>query len=355
MISASYTCPVFRNKVPSINNVFATYGQDLTTVIIYTLEAHPDQDISPYFGVVNTGAQNINAGILFRQPITYGERKDIVLEIVDDMQIDAPIFIDGPCNEWWNYYGPQPNNAYLIDTNGVIFAHHDWYDKFPENIICDIDSLLGNPATCEGSFDGQFTMQLISNDTILGVDATTLTAECELTNTSASDVFVRVVKLNVQLPTGWSSSLCLDVCYQTTDDTALIMIPAGYTQYFYYYFYSPPNAGTGYTKVGFRNEDDHGNSYMVELWGINSSPTGITTPTDVLSWQLFPDPVVNLLNLSGPERTDNVRIIDLSGRTEALIAGTGAFIVPDLGSGIYFALPMSGEKQIGPAMRFTKL
>ncbi|MBK7297848.1 MAG: redoxin domain-containing protein [Flavobacteriales bacterium] len=96
MISASYTCPVFRNKVPSINSVVATYGDELTTVIIYTVEAHPDQDISPYFGVVNTGAQNISAGILYRQPTTYGERKDVLDALTLDMQIDAPIIWTDP-------------------------------------------------------------------------------------------------------------------------------------------------------------------------------------------------------------------------------------------------------------------
>ena len=356
MISASYTCPVFRNKVPSINSVVATYGDELTTVIIYTVEAHPDQDISPYFGVVNTGAQNISAGILYRQPTTYGERKDVLDALTLDMQIDAPIYLDGPCNEWWDYYGPQPNNAYLIDTTGVLFAHHDWYDKDPENIICDIDSLLGNPVDCTTTLGGSFTFELTGNDTVYGADATTLTAECLLTNPSTSDVQVRVVRMNMQLPTGWSSSLCMDICYQTDTITAYVTIPAGDEQHFYNYFYSPPSVGTGYVRVGFRNMDDDTNGFNQRLWGINNGPTSTEEHSDAIdAWRLYPDPVTDVFNVQGPQRTDRIRIFDLSGRTVATIAGTNSFVILDREPGGYFALPMLGHELVGPGLRFMKL
>ena len=90
VISSSYTCPVFRNKVPVINDVVATYGSQITTIVVYTPEAHPYLDISPYFGAVNTGQENINAGILYEQPETYGERKAVLQELLDSMQIVRP-------------------------------------------------------------------------------------------------------------------------------------------------------------------------------------------------------------------------------------------------------------------------
>ncbi len=353
MVSASYTCPVFRNHVASINNVVATFGDQLTTVIVYTVEAHPDQDISPYFGVVNTGAQNINAGILYRQPTNYGERKAVLQEMLMDIQIDAPIFLDGPCNEWWVYYGPQPNNAYLIDTNGVIFAHHDWYDRFPQDIVCDIDSLLGNPVPCDQSFGGNFTVDLVSNDTIYGTDAPILTAHCLLTNTSTSDVLVRVAKLNVQLPIGWSSSLCLDVCYQTSVDTAVITIPAGGTQHFYYYFYSPPSPGTGYTRVGFRNEDDNSNNFAIGLWGINSTSTSIETGREV-DWGYYPNPVDDVLHINGPMRIDHLRILEISGKEVLTINGTSSFLLGSLVPGCYLAQPMVRGSSVGAPIRIMK-
>ena len=70
MIGSSYTCPVFRNKLPVINDVVATYGAQLTTIIVYTPEAHPYLDVSPYFGAVNTHQANISSGILYEQPET---------------------------------------------------------------------------------------------------------------------------------------------------------------------------------------------------------------------------------------------------------------------------------------------
>ena len=99
IVTGSYTCPVFRNKVDVINDLQSTYGSSLEIFIVYVVEAHPiAPDISPYFGVVND-AGNPSVGINVLQPTTYGERKYVVQEMTDSMQFDVPIYLDGPCNE----------------------------------------------------------------------------------------------------------------------------------------------------------------------------------------------------------------------------------------------------------------
>ena len=121
MVTGSYTCPVFRNKVGVINDLQVIYGNSLEIFIVYVVEAHPiAPDISPYFGVVND-AGNPSVGINVLQPRTYGERKAVVQEMTDTMQFDVPIYLDGPCNEWWYEFGPAPNNAYIIDQNGAVY------------------------------------------------------------------------------------------------------------------------------------------------------------------------------------------------------------------------------------------
>jgi hypothetical protein len=334
MISASYTCPVFRNKIPLINDVVATYGSQLTTVIIYTVEAHPDVDISPYFGAVNTGAQNISAGILYEQPDTYGERKAVLQDLLDSLQIDAPIYLDGPCNEWWNYYGPQPNNAYLIDTTGIIFRHHDWLDKDPDDIYCDIDSLLGLPTDCEQIYGGHLDLQMVSNDTVYGDAGSTITAELKLWNPTTEELQIKVAKLIIDLPVGWTSSLCLDVCYLPTTDTAIVEIAAGDTMHFYYYFYTTPGAATGYTRVGLRNEFDFPNNYMRDVWAISSDANSIAEHEDVNALVVVPNPATDRITLQGVDPRDAFEIRDLSGRVVGRFTGSTAD-VDQLPAGLY--------------------
>jgi len=345
MISSSYTCPVFRNKVGKINQLVADYGSQLTTVILYTPEAHPYLDLSPYFGAVNTGQTNINAGILYEQPETYGERKAVLQALLDSMQIDAPIYLDGPCNEWWDYYGPQPNNAYLIDTDGTIHTHHDWFDKLPDDIDCDIEDLLALPPTgdCGGTaFGGAFNVQWMSNDTVYGTGGTTITAHLKLFNTSATDdVLVRVVKLQTNLPAGWQTSLCLDVCYLPDVDTAIVPIPAGDTLQFYYYFYSTPGNAIGYTRVGMRNENNFSNSFIREVWGVAEGSVGIADPATESALVIAPNPASDRITVLGAASTDAFELRDLSGRVALRFTGPQADVA-SLMPGHYLMVGVGG-------------
>ena len=49
MVGGNYTCPVFRNKMDEINELVDLYSDEITTIIVYGVEAHPVNDISPYF------------------------------------------------------------------------------------------------------------------------------------------------------------------------------------------------------------------------------------------------------------------------------------------------------------------
>jgi len=353
MISSSYTCPVFRNKVPRINAVAAQYADQLTTIVVYTPEAHPDVDISPYFGAVNTGQANIQAGILYEQPDTYGERKAILQDMLADMTINVPVYLDGPCNNWWNYYGPQPNNAYLIDLNGTIHTHHDWFDKLPENIDCDIADLLGiaPPPVCSSqSFGGQFSMEWMSNDTVYGLGGTTLTVHMRLTNTSATDdVLVRVVKLQNQLPAGWGSSLCLDVCYLPDVDTALVPIAAGEIMEFYYYFYSTPGNATGYTRIGLRNENDNANGFTRQVWGVTEGGVGIAETNSSGPVLIYPQPCATGFVMPAAQQGDRVVLRDARG---AVVLETSAWPKVDvtgLSAGLHMATLLRNGTAVGAA------
>jgi hypothetical protein len=353
MISCSYTCPVFRNKLSRINAVATLYADQLTTILVYTPEAHPHLDISPYFGAVNTGQANMNDGVLHEQPETYGERRSVVEEMLMDLDIQVPVYLDGPCNNWWNYYGPQPNNAYLIDVDGTVHTHHDWFDKVPENIDCDLADLLGltPPMPCGGqTFAGEFTVQWMSNDTVYGMGGTTLTAHMRLFNSSSTDdVLVRVVKLQNQLPVDWSTSLCLDVCYLPDVDTALVPIAAGDSMDFYYYFYTTPGSSIGYTRIGLRNEDNVNNSYSRQVWGVAEGGVGTNEVTGPASALFAPNPAHDLVNWIGWESNDKLVITDASGRIVVVVGAGGILRVDNLAPGYYTGRHMRNGHMVNTA------
>jgi hypothetical protein len=253
LIAGSYTCPVFRNKISVINDVAALYQGFLNIYIIYTLEAHPYPDTSVYFGYVNPTNANVNAGILYAEPLTYGERKAIASAMINDVNPAVPVYIDGPCNEWWSIYGPAPNNSYIIDTSGIIVSKHGWFHKFPDNIYCELDSITGiNSGKCTAPGNSNFSFQLTS----------------QVVNNGQQDMTIYARRLENHLPNGWSSSMCIDVCYSASVDSTLFLLPAGGTQAVSVYFYTSAGADTGHVKMGLRNLNNPANDTLFHAFAI---------------------------------------------------------------------------------------
>jgi hypothetical protein len=315
LVSASYTCPVFRSKVPSINNVVSTYGSQVTTAIIYCVEAHPT-DTSPYFGYVNTTNANQQAGILFAQPTTYGGRKNMVDTLLANMSVSAPVYLDGPCNNWWQYYGPAPNNAYLIGTDGIVFAKHPWYDSYPDNIECDIDSLLGLSGNCTSSTNnGSFILQMLSADSVYGSPGSTLSVDANLINTSADNVLIKLGRLQNNMAPGWASSMCATVCFSQFTDTVTIQVAAGDTQLFHFYFYTDTVPSMSSAQAGFRNQVNTNNTFMKWFYGF-TTPSGmdelVYSPASV---RIYPVPAGDRLFITTDFGATGIEVLDLSGKS----------------------------------------
>ncbi len=140
LISGSYTCPVFRGKVATINNLVATYGTQVIVYVVYQNEAHPYPDVSPY----HTFSMGVPS-YPYPQHLTYGERLNDISIMQADISstVNATILVDGACNEWQGVYGPAPNNSTLILPSGIVYSKHGWFDKAPEfDIETDINNVL---------------------------------------------------------------------------------------------------------------------------------------------------------------------------------------------------------------------
>ena len=83
------------------------------------------------------------------QPLTYEERVELAQKTVVEANIKTPLLVDEIDNPVWCTYGPAPNIAYLIGTDGKIIAKQDWYDpKLMEQEIISYfeEPIINNPA-----------------------------------------------------------------------------------------------------------------------------------------------------------------------------------------------------------------
>jgi hypothetical protein len=304
IVSGSLTCPIFRNKLPTLNQVVNAYAGQLEVIVIYTIEAHPT-DTSVYFGYVNITSQNQTDGILFPSPQTYGERKALVDTLLQRYTISAPVYIDGPCNPWWKQYGPAPNNAYVIRPDGKVAIHHGWFDRNPRNIFCELDTLLGvTSGMCNATTGGSFTINIL-NQTAIGAPGSALYAFVDILNSGTNDCEIDIFKLQQQLPTGWETSFCADICYATQDDSIRIQLPAGDTMHFSLDYFTTLSADTGNVRLGFRNVNHPNNQYAFWCKGDTRMPVNsLQSLTNTLSLNVYPNPF-----------SDRIFIPDAVGKT----------------------------------------
>jgi hypothetical protein len=291
LVAGSYTCPVFRNKVAVLNSVASTYSGQIEIAIIYTVEAHPTT-ISPYFGYVNVTQFNQTAGILYRQPTTYSERKAVCTDLLQNMTVNVPVYLDGPCNAWWNTYGPAPNNAYLIDTSGIVFAKHGWFDRHPDHdIACDIDSLLGLASCSPVSTGGAFTLEPVST-TVSGLPGDILYAHVNIINTTSGYINIGVKKVQPNIPAGWETAFCFQVCFSPTEDSITIQVaPYDTADLSLDFFTLTSSPDSGSMKVGFRNIDNIANAYSMNFRAFTiQNPSSLNDIFNDNNFVLFPNP-----------------------------------------------------------------
>ena len=281
IINGSYTCPVFRGKLGAINRLQASYGNDVRIIIVYTLEAHPITDISTYFGFVNPGRKNQDEGILYRQPTTYGERLAIVDDMLAAMSFEVPVYVDGPCNDWWEIYGYAPNNAYLIDTDGTITAKHGWFNRSPHDMESDIRELLGDePIDGGDSGVGSFSFTMDSERIVRGNPDDVIYSYGMLKNTGDVPVTIDILRRVMRMPEGWETSLCTDICLSPHVDSTSLELAPGAEQSFTLYVYTNADAtpsDTARVSILFRNAADPQQSVRQSFGAVIAPTSSVAT------------------------------------------------------------------------------
>ena len=354
MVAGSYTCPIFRNQMSIINDVHEQFGDEIECFVVYTVEAHPTGSVMPYSGNINP------TNPPYYQPTTYGERKDNLQDMINGIgdgayipvQIDVPIYIDGPCNEWWEYFN-GPNNAYLIDNNGVLFAYHNWFSNsnppngIATNIWCDIDNLLAvNSGGCTtvDSFNGEFEFNLIStSSTAFSYPGEVIDIFGELVNNSNDGVKVNIQRVLNDLPSDtWESSMCLSVCLPSDQDTTSVIIAEGDTIDFSFHFFTDyymAGPDTARSRIRFTNHNGSQAHVIQPYKGITYGNTSINN-NNIEQISIFPNPTSNNLTIDLGDLTGittNVRIYAPSSKLvfEKLSTSTVMIDVSAYAKGLY--------------------
>ncbi len=140
IVTGSLTCPIARRECPLLEQTLRGLEGKVNVVIVYTVEAHPEGDASPYGGRTDTPGINIQNGIIYGQPQTLAKRLELAREFIRHTKTPYPVLVDDLDNRAWQALGSGPNLAVLADPSGKVVAKQGWLD--PQAMRTEIERLL---------------------------------------------------------------------------------------------------------------------------------------------------------------------------------------------------------------------
>lgn len=138
--TGSLTCPVYRKRAPALRRLAERYADRLHTVLVYTIEAHPQHDPSPYTGapwplrfsdrdLATTEAERLDRA----RQVRLGPHVRVATDPLSDAHGHDPL---------WCTWGSVPHGAWLIGPDGVVRAVHDWLDA--KSMAGSVEALLAD-------------------------------------------------------------------------------------------------------------------------------------------------------------------------------------------------------------------
>ncbi len=287
----SYTCPVFRRKLPIFNQIYEKYKGEVNFLMVNIIEAHPEVDINKYTpppGREWVTDANIEDDILYRQPTTYGERKAIVYDMLDDLDIPMPLVIDGPCNSFWTTFGPAPNSAYLINPDGTVYTKAPWFEKAGYDLDFEINSLLTGvpPDSLPAEPNSIFRLTLYDRSIKAGYTDQTVIIEGRLDNIFAMPIWVDLDRIVEDLPDGWTSAMHTEICQLPEIPYYELYMKGMDTCYFALNVYTDANPGSGDVTLTLTNRSNPDNKYYMQF--------RVTAETSDIPEELFAEEEINV-------------------------------------------------------------
>ncbi|MCB0661700.1 MAG: hypothetical protein KDC24_03085 [Saprospiraceae bacterium] len=123
LVNGSYTCDLAQSSLQNLNQLFSKYSDKINFNLIYTVEAHPFDAVSPYSmdNKIWVKEQNQLNNIESKKPVKYSDRVKNAFLWDEKFNILPRILIDSPENTFWTTYGQSPNMVLLIKPNGEVY------------------------------------------------------------------------------------------------------------------------------------------------------------------------------------------------------------------------------------------
>ncbi len=128
IMMGSHTCPIFRGKVNDFEGLVQEFSNKANFVVLYTIEAHPKGDPSPYKDREWVVPANEKIGLRVAQPKTMEERTARALTCAGAMKLTVSVVVDRMDNGAWKAYGSAPNSGFLIGSDGKVIEQEPWFD-----------------------------------------------------------------------------------------------------------------------------------------------------------------------------------------------------------------------------------
>jgi len=110
-----------------MNSIMRQFDNKARFFVVYTIEPHPADTISPYADSLWIPDNNIKDIVTADQPKTYGERVALAKLWRDRYHLGSEIVVDSPDNDYWQTFGQAPNMVYVINPEGTVFYKQSWF------------------------------------------------------------------------------------------------------------------------------------------------------------------------------------------------------------------------------------
>ncbi len=136
----SHSCPVYRYRRFGMRKVQDEFAGRVEFLVIYTLEAHPTDSVSPYSDREWRPFINRLAGIDVTQASGMNERTEQARYSASELEINSTVVVDKMDNEAWKAYGSAPSPAFVLDRQGRVVLRQVWTN--PDEIGEVLDAIL---------------------------------------------------------------------------------------------------------------------------------------------------------------------------------------------------------------------
>lgn len=139
LVTCSLTCNIARRQQVPLAELRRRWGDAVAFVTVYTIEAHPKTDPSPYTGDEWVPLGNERDGVLVRQPAQLPDRLALANRYASDWAGGVPVLVDTMDDASWKALGEAPNVGLAVDARGVVVARTGWFD--PQAIAAALEKI----------------------------------------------------------------------------------------------------------------------------------------------------------------------------------------------------------------------